>query len=326
MTQDAPHIPVMLSEVMEALAPQRGETVVDATFGAGGYTRAILGTGASVIAIDRDPSAIEAGQGLVAESDGKLRLVEDAFSNLAAITPDPVDAIVADIGVSSMQIDQGERGFSFQADGPLDMRMGGAGAGAADVIANAPRNTLTRIIGLLGEERQANRIAAEIASVRDKQPITTTLQLAAICERVLGRKAKINPATRTFQALRIYVNRELHELADALLAAEQVLKPGGRLVVVSFHSLEDRLVKRFLLDRAESAGGSRHMPVVVTAEPTFALTKRNAISAGAEEAQLNPRARSAKLRFAIRTEAAPRSADHSVFNLPNLPDPQDFAA
>jgi 16S rRNA (cytosine1402-N4)-methyltransferase len=318
----------MLQEVIDNLAVRADDCIVDATFGAGGYTRAILAEGASVIAIDRDPNAIKAGQNLVVEQGGKLRLVEDRFANLEAICAEPVDGIVADIGVSSMQIDEGERGFSFQQDGPLDMRMAGEGVCAADVVNHAPRKDLTRIIGLLGDERQASRISAEIVERRAKQPFETTLDLAALCEKTLGRnqKTRIHPATRTFQALRIFVNRELHELADALLAAEAVLKPGGRLVVVTFHSLEDRIVKRFLLDRSESAGGSRHLPQADMAAPTFTLKKRNALAASKAEAERNPRARSAKLRAAIRTQAPARARDYALFGLPNLPEPQEVAA
>lgn len=328
MCEAQPHIPVMLQEVMANLAVEAGDCVVDATFGAGGYSRAILAQDAEVIGIDRDPNAILAGQDLVKKHNGRLRLVEERFANIASIVSGQVDGIVADIGVSSMQIDQGERGFSFQQDGPLDMRMAASGVSAADVVNLAPRKDLTRIIGLLGEERQASRISAEIVEQRSKIPLTSTKMLADLCQKTLGRnpKTRIHPATRTFQALRIFVNRELHELADALLAAEAVLKPGGRLVVVTFHSLEDRIVKRFLLDRAEGGGGSRHLPQVDAREPTFRLNKRNAISASKTEAEENPRARSAKLRAAVRTKAAARNADYAVFGLPNLPSPQEVIA
>ncbi len=323
MSAGAPHIPVMLPEVLAALAPGSGETVVDATFGAGGYTRAFLDAGADVVAFDRDPSAITAGENLAAESDGKLRLVHARFGELADHINGQVDGIVADIGVSSMQIDQRERGFSFQKDGPLDMRMSDNGPTAADVVNNADRSDLTRIIGILGEERQASRIAAEICSIRDRTPFSTTLELAGLVERVIGRRQsdRIHPATRTFQGLRIFVNRELEELADLLLAAETVLRPGGRLVVVTFHSLEDRLVKRFLVDRSGGGGGgSRHLPHVAEVVSTFDLPKRGAIFASSEEAAINPRSRSAKLRFGIRTEAPPRTPDRALFGLPRLPD------
>ena len=230
-----PHIPVMLNEVMRALSPSSGDVMVDATFGAGGYTSAILNAGAKVVAIDRDPNAISAGEALVSQHEGNLSLQHGRFSNLDALAQvagySQVDGVVADIGVSSMQIDQAERGFSFQKDGPLDMRMEQAGVSAADVVNTCERSDLTRIIGILGEERQASRVSAEIAERRLKEPFSTTLDLANLVEKTLGRKAKdrIHPATRTFQALRIFVNRELEELADALLAAERVLKPGGRI-------------------------------------------------------------------------------------------------
>jgi len=323
-TQDKPHIPVMLNEVMKALSVDAGEVFVDATFGAGGYSSAILDEGAKVIAIDRDPNAIAAGASLVDQYDGRLVLEQGRFSNLDALARSTghqtVSGVVADIGVSSMQIDQAERGFSFQKDGPLDMRMEQAGVSAADVVNTFDRSDLTRIIGILGEERQASRISAEIVERRTQALFSTTLDLARCVEKVLGRKNrdKIHPATRTFQALRIYVNRELEELADALLAAERILEQGGRLVVVTFHSLEDRLVKRFLQDRAETSGGSRHLPQVETKELTFKQIKRGAISASAEESAINPRARSAKLRWAIRTDVPSKDDDKALFGLPRL--------
>ncbi|EFL90850.1 S-adenosyl-methyltransferase MraW [Ahrensia sp. R2A130] len=334
-TPDQPHIPVMLEEVLRALRPLDGSTIVDATFGAGGYSRAMLGGGATVIGIDRDPDAVAAAQPMLAEFDGSLTLHHGRFSQLDKICRsaghETVDGVVADIGVSSMQIDQAERGFSFLRDGPLDMRMEQSGPSAADVVNLLPRNDLTRVIGILGEERQASRVSAQIVEDRAKRPFETTLQLASLVEKVLSRKAKdkIHPATRTFQALRIFVNGELDQLAQALLAAERVLVPGGRLVVVTFHSLEDRLVKIFLKDRAEQASGSRHMPVVDITTPTFNQIKRGAISASAAEAEINPRARSAKLRWAVRTEEPPRvnsnGDDLSIFGLPRLPDPASIS-
>ena len=323
-SDERPHIPVMLPEVLDALMPSTDDVVIDATFGAGGYSRALLGAGATVIGIDRDPDAIAAAQPIVEEADGRLFLEQGRFSGLDKVARslghENVDGVVADIGVSSMQIDQAERGFSFQQDGPLDMRMEQAGPTAADVVNTYERTDLTRIIGILGEERQASRISAEIVKQRTGVPFETTGQLARCVEKVLGRKHsdRIHPATRTFQALRIYVNRELEELADALFAAERILKPGGRLVIVSFHSLEDRLVKKFLLDRSQLGGGSRHLPAVVERKPTFDLPKRSALSASAQEAETNPRSRSAKLRFGVRTEIPARDADKSIFGLPNL--------
>lgn len=323
-SESSPHIPVMLLEVVEALQVTSGQVVIDATFGAGGYSRVLLERGCSVIGIDRDPDAVAAGQPMVAEFESSLMLEQGRFSNLDAIAHAlghlTVDAIVADIGVSSMQIDQADRGFSFQKDGPLDMRMEQTGISAADVVNGVERSDLTRIIGILGDERRASHISSRIVEERQKRRFETTLQLASCVEAVLGRKRgdKIHPATRTFQALRIFVNAELDQLAEALLAAERVLKPGGRLAIVTFHSLEDRLVKKFLLNRSETQGGSRHLPQVTQKTATFDLEKRNASSASSKEADVNPRARSAKLRYAIRTDAPPRSNDASVFGLPNL--------
>lgn len=316
----ARHIPVLLAEVVAALQPAAGQTIVDATFGAGGYTRALLAAGASVVAIDRDPDAIEAGRALEAEAAGRLTLVHGPFSALDEAAAE-VDGVVLDIGVSSMQLDEAERGFSFRADGPLDMRMAQAGPSAADVVNHFKAGDLTRIFGLLGEERHAGRIARMIEKRREVRPFLRTLDLADAIETHVGRKPgdKIHPATRVFQALRIYVNDELGELAAALSAAERVLKPGGRLAVVTFHSLEDRIVKRFIADRSGSPAGSRHLPEAHVKAATF--DKRGgAISPTPGEIEANPRARSAKLRVAIRTAAPFRAADPSIFGLPKLPE------
>ena len=298
-----PHIPVMLPEVLAALAPRPGERHVDGTFGAGGYTRGILRTGASVVAFDRDPSVAPHAADLPAES---FRLIESTFSRMDDHV-DRADGVVLDVGVSSMQIDRAERGFSFMADGPLDMRMGTDGFSAADAVNRLPRAQITRILGLLGEERQAGRVAAAIERAR---PLGTTGALAKVVEDVLprgkGAAGGIHPATRTFQALRIFVNRELDELAHALVAAERILVEGGRLAVVTFHSLEDRIVKRFLLDRTGGGGRSRHLPDVATDAPTFALPPRAVVKASGAEAAANPRARSAKLRAATRLDAPAR--------------------
>lgn len=240
------HIPVLLSEVVEALQPKPGEVILDGTFGAGGYTSAILAAGADVIGLDRDPNAIAGGLDLVKASGGRLTLIHSRFSELAEHAPaGGLDGVVLDIGVSSMQIDEAERGFSFQKNGPLDMRMSASGVSAADVVNRAKVSDLIRIFGFLGEEKQAGRIARAIEKAREKEPFTTTRQLANLIELTTPRKAKdkIHPATRVFQALRVFVNDELGELAEALFAAERALKPGGRLVIVSFHSLEDRIVK-----------------------------------------------------------------------------------
>ncbi|ACP25878.1 S-adenosyl-methyltransferase MraW [Sinorhizobium fredii NGR234] len=315
------HIPVMLAEVLAALEPAPGKVILDGTFGAGGYTSAILDAGADVIALDRDPTAIAAGQPMVAAAGGRLRLIHSRFSELADHVPEGgLDGIVFDIGVSSMQIDEAERGFSFQKKGPLDMRMSAAGVSAADVVNRAKVSDLIRIFGFLGEEKQAGRIARAIEKRRAEAPFETTRNLANLIETVTPRKAKdkIHPATRVFQALRIFVNDELGELANALFAAERVLKPGGRLVVVTFHSLEDRIVKTFFQDRSGKAGGSRHLPLVTARDATFTPVGKPMVAASEDEASRNPRARSAKLRAGVRTPAASPGNDLSIFNLPEL--------
>jgi 16S rRNA (cytosine1402-N4)-methyltransferase len=319
----ARHIPVLLAEVLEALQPGPGKTIIDGTFGAGGYTGALLEKGAHVVAIDRDPDAIAAGRRLEAASAGRLRLVESAFSRLDDSTDAPVDGVVLDIGVSSMQLDQAERGFSFRQEGPLDMRMAQAGLSAADVINNFKAGDLTRIFGILGEERHAGRIARMIERRRAERSFETTRDLAEAIEALVGNnpKDKIHPATRVFQALRIFVNDELGELAAALFAAERILKPGGRLAVVSFHSLEDRIVKRFLADRSAGATVSRHLPEQAALPATFGKPAKVIGPSDAEVAG-NLRARSAKLRSAVRTAAPARSADLSIFALPRLPEPR----
>jgi len=316
----ARHIPVLLAEVVEALQPLEGQTIIDGTFGAGGYTKALLADGASVVAIDRDPDAIEAGRALEKEFSGRLQLVHGPFSELDQAA-DEADGVVLDIGVSSMQIDEAERGFSFRMDGPLDMRMAQSGPSAADVVNRFKSSDLTRIFGLLGEERHAGRIARMIEKRRDSRPFLRTLDLADAIETHVGRKPgdKIHPATRVFQALRIFVNDELGELAEALFAAERVLKPGGRLAVVTFHSLEDRIVKRFIADRSSSPAGSRYLPETQVKTQTFEK-RGGAIGPTDAETEANPRARSAKLRVAVRTAAPARAADADIFGLPRLPD------
>ncbi|SEN33864.1 16S rRNA (cytosine1402-N4)-methyltransferase [Sphingomonas gellani] len=300
---NAPHIPVLLEEVVAALAPMAGQTMVDATFGAGGYTRALLGTGARVIAFDRDPQAVASGQALVDASDGVLELVHADFSTMEQALDAPVDGVVMDIGVSSMQLDQADRGFSFQADGPLDMRMSQEGLSAADFVNEADGGEIADVLYQYGEERQSRRVARAIVAAR---PITRTGDLANVIRKALGHRPhdKKDPATRAFQAIRIHVNRELGELADGLAAAERVLKPGGRLAVVTFHSLEDRMVKRFLRDRSGAApSASRHLPAVkATRTPSFENVGK-AVRAGEAELARNPRARSATLRTAWRTAA-----------------------
>jgi 16S rRNA (cytosine1402-N4)-methyltransferase len=315
------HIPVLLKEVLEALEPRAGKVILDGTFGAGGYTSAILAADAEVIALDRDPNAIAAGKALADAHKGRLHLIQSQFSSLADHAPEGgIDGIVLDIGVSSMQIDEADRGFSFQRNGPLDMRMSASGVSAADVVNRAKVGDLTRIFGFLGEEKHSGRIARAIEKRRLTEPFATTRELANLIETVNPRKAKdkIHPATRVFQALRVFVNDELGELAQALFAAERALKPGGRLVVVTFHSLEDRIVKQFFADRSGKASGSRHLPMVSAKPAIFEPLGKSMISASDEEAELNPRARSAKLRAGVRTEAPPRSADISIFDLPDL--------
>lgn len=311
------HVPVLGREAVAMLAPRDSGTYVDATFGAGGYSRAILATsGTRVIGIDRDRTAIAGGYGLVEEAGGRLTLVEDRFSNLAEVCAaqgvDAVDGIVMDVGVSSMQLDEAERGFSFRLDGPLDMRMGQHGPTAADVVARASEADLANIIYIFGEERHSRAVARAIVAARKDAPILTTRALSDIVSRVVRAKPNdIHPATRTFQALRIFVNEELDELIAALAAAEHVLKPGGRLAVVSFHSLEDRIVKNFLAARGKTSSGSRHLPEVAQAAPSFAILTKRPVVAGDDEVQANPRARSAKLRAAERTAASAVGADVS---------------
>ncbi|HZP71044.1 MAG TPA: 16S rRNA (cytosine(1402)-N(4))-methyltransferase RsmH [Pseudolabrys sp.] len=318
------HIPVLGPQAVGFLNVRDGGVYIDGTFGAGGYTRAILAAArCNVIAIDRDQSAIAMGADLVEEAGGRLALIEDRFSNLEAIAHDAghdsVDGIVLDLGVSSMQLDRRERGFSFRHDAPLDMRMGGEGASAADVVATASERDLAGIIFTLGEERRSRAIARAIVNARAIAPIATTHELAQIVATVIRPRAgDIHPATRTFQALRIFVNDELGELAAALQAAERCLKPGGRLVVVSFHSLEDRIVKMFLTDRAETHGGSRHAPETRRPAPSFQILTRRPLTADADEVAANPRSRSAKLRAAERTQAPVRRGFPARL-LPHLP-------
>ena len=299
------HIPVLLDEVIRNLDVGPGDTVVDGTFGAGGYSRAILATGARVVAFDRDPTVRRFAEGLSAD---RFRLVEGVFSRMDdELGEASVDGVALDLGVSSMQIDQAERGFSFMQDGPLDMRMGGDGLTAAELVNTAEQEELARIIFVYGEERESRRVARAIVRRREEQPFSRTLELADFVERALGgrRGAKIHPATRTFQGLRIAVNEELAELEAGLVAAERTLKTGGRLCVVTFHSLEDRIVKSFLSTRSGRVpGGSRYAPPVVQdAAPSFRLLFNGAQASSDAEARANPRARSAKLRAAVRTDA-----------------------
>ncbi len=306
-----PHAPVLLAEVIEALDPRPGDVMIDATFGAGGYTRAILATGAEVVGLDRDPTVQPHAEAVASDYPTTFQLVRTPFSGLSAAFEGTgkarLDGAVFDIGVSSMQLDQAERGFSFMRDGPLDMRMSGEGESAADIVNTWEHGPLAHILKLYGEERQSGRVASAILRRRAVEPFSRTLDLADVVEKALGgrRGAPIHPATRTFQALRIAVNDELGELTAGLEAAERTLAPGGRLAVVTFHSLEDRIVKAFLTERSGNApGGSRHAPAAVeTRKPSFELLFKGAREAGDEERATNPRARSAKLRAARRTEA-----------------------
>jgi 16S rRNA (cytosine1402-N4)-methyltransferase len=302
---EAAHRPVMLDEVVEALQPGPGKLIVDATFGAGGYSRAFLAAGADVIALDRDPAVRAFAADLPA---ARFRLIEDCFSGMAEHAPGGADGAAIDLGVSSMQLDAPERGFSFQADGPLDMRMSQSGQSAADLVNGAEQAELARIFFVYGEEKNARRIAQALVRRRAAQPFTRTLDLAEAVERAQGGRkgAKTHPATRVFQALRIAVNGELAELEAGLDAAERMLRDGGRLAVVSFHSLEDRIVKSFFGERAgRTPVGSRHRPPVeATRRPTFRLLFNGARTASAAEIAANPRARSAKLRAAVRTSEA----------------------
>jgi len=304
--QHAPHVPVLVNEVIAALAIQGGDTLVDGTFGAGGYTRAMLGAGAGrVIGFDRDPDAIDAGKSLV--PDPRLTLINERFSQmdraLAERGIEQVDAIALDIGVSSMQLDRADRGFSFSADGPLDMRMSKSGLTAAEYLNGADEAEIARVLRDYGEEPRARAIARAIVAAR---PVERTAELAAIVRRAAGFRPgqKSDPATRTFQAIRIHLNAELDELADGLAAAERALRPGGRLAVVTFHSLEDRIVKRFFRERSGGTpAGSRHRPAIGDPrEPTFERVAKP-VSPAERELAANPRSRSARLRSAIRTEA-----------------------
>ena len=321
------HVPVLLGEVCEALGVKDGGVFVDGTFGAGGYTRAILDANSDnhVIAIDRDPDAIAAGAALVARARSRLTLVAGRFGDLDALLAErgvaDVDGVVLDIGVSSMQLDVAERGFSFRQNGPLDMRMEREGPSAADLVNEAPEAELADIFYHYGEERRARAVARAIIEARRKQPIDTTRQLAELVAGLIRQEpGGVHPATRVFQALRIAVNDELGELVRALHAAEGVLRPGGRLAVVTFHSLEDRIVKQFFAARTGRAGGgSRHLPSQEAAPPSFQAVTRGPVGPGEAEVARNPRARSAKLRAAARTDAPAPEPMSALMMLAELP-------
>jgi 16S rRNA (cytosine1402-N4)-methyltransferase len=311
----APHVPVLLTSILEAVAPVRG-VWLDGTMGAGGYTRGLLEAGADrVIGLDRDPLAHQMARDW---ADERVTLVEDVFSRMDGAT-DTVDGVVLDLGVSSMHLDRADRGFSFMRDGPLDMRMGGEGPTAADIVNAADEGTLADILHRYGEERAARRIARSITRRRAEAPIQTTLELADLVAANLPRAkpGQSHPATRSFQALRIAVNDEFGELAEGLQAAERILAPGGWLAVVSFHSVEDRAVKRFLADRADSGGGgSRYAPEREARQPAFELPCK-AIAPTPEEVANNPRARSARLRVARRTDAPAAPVARRALGLPD---------
>ena len=324
----ARHIPVMLSEVLSALKPTSGETIIDGTFGAGGYSKAILeAADCKIIAIDRDPDAIAAARKLADQVPERLALVVGRYSQMDTIVEShghaTVDGVVLDLGVSSMQLDQPERGFSFSHDGPLDMRMGKEGPSASDIVNELSESELAGIIAVLGEEKRARAIARAIVAVRSERPIARTSELADIVASVLGRRwdETKHPATRTFQALRLHLNEELDELAEGLSAAERVLRTGGRLVVVTFHSLEDRIAKRFFASRSlPGPRGSRHLPQQMgeAAAPSFQVLNRRALHPTTEEIRLNPRARSASLRAGERTEAPPQPLDLAALRVPRV--------
>ena len=315
------HYPVMLPEVLSALAIQANETCVDGTFGNGGYSEAILNSAeCSVVGLDRDPNVMPRAKELAAKWGDQFRLIQTPFSKMDEVEIGSVDAVVLDIGVSSMQLDQAERGFSFMREGPLDMRMEqGGGPTARDAVTHLSVSELTRVFQVYGEEKRARHVANCIVSARKQGDIITTADLADVLEKALGRRGKTHPATRVFQALRIFVNDELGELYQGLCAAERILRPGGRLLVVTFHSLEDRIVKSFFRRRAgEVKGGSRYATEVKNTGPSasFTLPKRSVTKPSKTEIEENARSRSAKLRVAVRTQAAPFEADDRL--LPNV--------
>ena len=317
----SPHIPVLLDHILDAVAPVSGRWI-DGTFGAGGYTRALLNAGATqVFAIDRDPEAFARAEYWSADYGDQLQLIEGTFAEMNQFLHGPMNGVVLDIGVSSMQIDQAQRGFSFNKDGPLDMRMSQSGQSAADIVNRASETELADILFQFGEERASRRIAKAIVEARKFAPILTTMQLVGIIENTLPsiKPGMANAATRSFQALRIAVNDELGQLVRGLYAAETMLAEGGVLAVVTFHSLEDRILKRFLAARSGSKPkGNRWAPEEKRDAPRFKLMSRKAISAREDELEANPRARSAKLRLARRTDAPVGEIDFGGLGLPKL--------
>jgi len=315
-----PHVSVLLDEVLAALAPLSGKRILDGTFGAGGYSRALLAGGADVVALDRDPSVLPFAEALKAEYGARFTFVPGTFSALDTLAAPhgPIDGVVLDIGVSSMQLDEAERGFSFMREGPLDMRMSGEGESAADLVNGLEAEELANLLYAFGEERKSRRIAQFIVAARENAPIATTLELARIIEKAIGRKpGDAHPATRSFQALRIAVNGEFEQLAEALFAAERLLGEGGRLAVVSFHSLEDRIVKRFFDPEKGGPALSRHLPQPET-EARRWVNVAKAQKPGAAELARNPRARSAILRAATRSDAPARPIRFEGLGMPRL--------
>lgn len=319
-TASLPHIPVLIGPLLEAARPVAGRWI-DGTLGAGGYTRALLEAGAQeVLAIDRDPEAMARARAWAPDFGNRLRLVQDNFANMDAHGAD-AQGVVLDLGVSSMQLDQAARGFSFRQDGPLDMRMSQAGASAADLVQALPEAQLADLLYLYGEERASRRIARAVVAARARAPLTTTRALAEVIERVMppARPGQAHPATRSFQAIRIAVNDEFGALVAGLDAAERALAPGGLLAVVSFHSIEDRIVKRYLQIKTGSTGrASRYAPEAARPAPAFHQDRRKAILPDREELNANPRARSAKLRLARRTAAPAMPVDRTGLGLPDF--------
>lgn len=321
MAGGAPHIPVLLRPLLAGVAPVEGFWI-DGTFGAGGYAKGLIAAGAArVLGIDRDPLAHQMAAAWLPDYGGRISLAMGTFSDLDTLADESADGVVLDLGVSSMQLDEAARGFSFQKDGPLDMRMSQSGPSAADLVNTAPEEQIADILYNYGEERASRRIARAIVAARAAQPFTTTLQLAEVIAKQLPRPkfGESHPATRSFQAIRIAVNAEFDQLAEGLAAAERVLKPGGRLAVVTFHSLEDRIAKRFfqLASGAEPAA-NRYAPAREAVTPRFRLVSKKAIGPDAEELAENPRSRSAKLRIGIRTDAAAQPADPQALGLPRF--------
>ncbi|GLQ53491.1 16S rRNA (cytosine(1402)-N(4))-methyltransferase RsmH [Devosia nitrariae] len=314
------HVPVLMDEVLTALAPLAGSRIVDGTFGAGGYSRGLLEAGAEVIAIDRDPSVTPFAEQLVQEFPDRFTFIAGTFSELDTLAADrgAVDGVVLDIGVSSMQLDQAERGFSFMREGPLDMRMSGRGTSAADLVNSLDAETLANLLYAFGEERRSRRIAQFIVAARANAPIATTLELARVIEKAVGRKpGDVHPATRAFQALRIAVNGEFEQLVEGLFSAERLLGEGGRLAVVTFHSLEDRIAKRFFAPEKGGPAQSRHLPQVMREEPRWVGVAK-AVKPGPAELARNPRARSSTLRAARRSAAPARPVSFEGLGVPRV--------